>query len=98
MILQENKYANLSGVFPDALMIDASGPGLTDGSEFVALQLNDGWEPFSQAIMFLRSIKGFVGTAVPLAPSLQTYLPNECFSLENTPSSIDAPRSNFLAI
>lgn len=51
MIKQENKYTNLSNVYPNAIMIDASGAGLTDGSEFAALPLNDGWEPFQQAIM-----------------------------------------------
>ncbi len=50
-IAQENKYTNLTGSFPDAVMIDASGAGLTDGSEFAALPLNDGWEPFQQSVM-----------------------------------------------
>ena len=50
-IAQENKYTNLIGTFPNATMIDASGIGTTDGSEFAALPLNDGWEPFQQAIM-----------------------------------------------
>lgn len=50
-IKQENKYTNVTGTFPNALMVDASGPGLTDGSEFAALPLNDGWEPFQQALM-----------------------------------------------
>lgn len=50
-IAQENKYTNLFGVFPNATMIDASGVGTTDGSEFAALPLNDGWEPFQQAVM-----------------------------------------------
>jgi hypothetical protein len=54
-IAQENKYTNVSGVFPNALMIDASGAGLTDGSEFAALPLNDGWEPFQQAVMSYAS-------------------------------------------
>jgi hypothetical protein len=55
MIAQENKYVNVSGTFPNALMIDASGAGLTDGSEFAALPLNDGWEPFQQAMMSYAS-------------------------------------------
>ncbi|NIA28348.1 MAG: hypothetical protein GWP06_00370 [Actinobacteria bacterium] len=55
MLLTENKYTNVSGTFPNALMIDASGAGLTDGSEFAALPLNDGWEPFSQAVMSYAS-------------------------------------------
>jgi hypothetical protein len=50
-IAQENKYTNLLGAFPNATMIDASGVGTTDGSEFAALPLNDGWEPFQQSIM-----------------------------------------------
>ncbi len=55
MLAQQNKYTNVSGTFPNALMIDASGAGLTDGSEFAALPLNDGWEPFSQAVMSYAS-------------------------------------------
>lgn len=55
MILPENKYTNISSTFPNAIMIDASGAGLTDGSEFAALPLNDGWEPFSQAFMSYAS-------------------------------------------
>ncbi len=51
MILQESKYSNIVGVFPNAVLIDASGPGLTDGSELVALNQNDGFEPFQQALM-----------------------------------------------
>lgn len=50
-IKQENKYVNVTGTFPNALMVDASGPGLTDGSEFAALPLNDGWEPYQQAVL-----------------------------------------------
>ena len=70
-IAQENKYTNLSGTFPNALMIDASGAGLTDGSEFVALQLNDGWEPFQQAVMSYAS-----GVTTQNAPSGSVGVPN----------------------
>jgi hypothetical protein len=69
MIAQENKYTNLSGVFPSALMIDASGAGLTDGSEFAALPLNDGWEPFSQAVMDYASGNVNNPTGTPGTPN-----------------------------
>ena len=52
MLLQENKYINISGAYPNAILIDATGPGLTDGSELVALNQNDGFEAFQQALMF----------------------------------------------
>lgn len=51
MILQENKYTNGSGNFPNWTAIDASGAGLTDGSEYAALPINDGYEAFQQACM-----------------------------------------------
>lgn len=51
MIAAENKYTNISGTHPNALLIDASGVGTTDGSEYAALPQNDGWDSVSQAIM-----------------------------------------------
>lgn len=39
----ENSHTNASGVFPDTLAIDASGPSATDGTEYVAEGINDGW-------------------------------------------------------
>lgn len=69
MIKQENKYTNLSGTFPSALMIDASGAGLTDGSEFAALPLNDGWEPFQQAVMDYAAGNANAPTGTPGTPN-----------------------------
>jgi hypothetical protein len=69
MILTENKYTNKSGTFPNCLMIDASGAGLTDGSEYAALQLNDGWEPFSQAVMDYAGGSANAPTGTPGTPN-----------------------------
>lgn len=69
MLLIQNKYTNVSGVYPNGLMIDASGAGLTDGSEFAALPLNDGWEPFSQAIMDYASGSANAPTGTPGTPN-----------------------------
>lgn len=59
MLAQQDKYTNgapaPSDVFPVWKAIDASGAGLTDGSEYAALPINDGWEAFSQAVMHYAS-------------------------------------------
>jgi len=48
---QEDKYPIGSGTYPNWLAINTSGPGLTDGSPYLADNINDGWEGVSQAIM-----------------------------------------------
>jgi hypothetical protein len=41
----ENSHVNTSGVFPDTLAVDASGPSATDGFEYIAEGINEelGW-------------------------------------------------------
>jgi hypothetical protein len=51
MIKWENVVTNISGVFPDALAINASGAGATDGTEFIAGYINNGIFGPSQAFM-----------------------------------------------
>lgn len=39
----ENSHANKSGVFPDTVPIDASGPSATDGTEYIAEGIGEEW-------------------------------------------------------
>jgi hypothetical protein len=39
----ENSHVNASGVYPDAVPVDASGPSATDGTEYVALGIGEKW-------------------------------------------------------
>jgi len=57
---QQDKYAYGSGVFPDWLATNTTGPGLTDGSPYVADNINDGWEGVSQAIMQYAAGNGLI--------------------------------------
>jgi len=47
----ENTILNYSGTFPNSLAIDASGAGLTDGSEFTAAYINNFVFGISQAVL-----------------------------------------------
>jgi len=44
-------FANFSGVFPDILAINASGPSATDGTEFVSNMINDSMWGVMQMIL-----------------------------------------------
>lgn len=46
----ENSHANSSGVFPDTLAVDASGPSATDGTEYIAEGINEWWG-WTQALL-----------------------------------------------
>jgi hypothetical protein len=46
----ENSHVNSSGVFPDTIPVDASGPSATDGTEYVALGISDWWG-WAQALL-----------------------------------------------
>ena len=50
MIRYETFFVNVSGVFPDAVSVNASGPSATDGTEFVKGMIDDEWGA-RQAIM-----------------------------------------------
>jgi hypothetical protein len=44
-------YTNISGSYPNVLAINASGPGTTDGTEYSAGGINNGYQAFSQNIL-----------------------------------------------
>lgn len=50
MIRYEIFFTNVSGVFPDAVAVNASGPSATDGTEFIKGMIDDEWGA-RQAIM-----------------------------------------------
>ena len=50
MIRYETFFTNVSGVFPDAVAVNASGPSAIDGTEFVKGMIDDEWGA-RQAIM-----------------------------------------------